>query len=255
MRRGVEFQTGCPPNSPPTHRLQYVYVNTLCVWGVYPNKMPKTIARTGATNLTNAELLILDMAATMGGCRRMYNHKIFPQQFNYPSHGLNPPDLKKTLDRFECEGLLTGRDFIDRWGNPDRYVGATAKGGRLWETERNPDWSRYLTCLHFCRDDSDRNRVSIYGHSPSVCQAYFDAARNCGVLDYRGGLVRYGIGNRQLIWWRESQTVYLLSAWLESWRCNWDWSHLEMKRCWWYSPDEISKLWGWPPAEPNSNHA
>ncbi len=210
--------------------------------------MGKPISRTGASALTESELLILDMAATLGGCRRMYHPEIFPYQFSYAAHGLTPRQVIETLDKFEREGLITGKDLIDPRGKPDKEVLVTQKGGQLWEAERNPDWSRFLDGHYSGRDDKDRIRFSIYGHSPQICRAYFEAARDSSVLDYRGGRIRTGVGNRQLIWWRPAQRVYLLSARLESWTCRADWSHLEMKRCWWFGPAEISKLWGWPPA-------
>lgn len=210
--------------------------------------MTKKTERTGVSTLTDSELLILDMAATLGGCRKMYHPEVFPYRFNYPSHELTLTQVNDVLDRFEREGLITGDEFIDRFGNRDKEVLATHKGGELWETERNPDWSRYLDCRYQARDGKDRIRVSIYGHSGKVCKDYFDAACDSGVLDYRGGRICHAVGCRPLIWWRPTQTVYMLSAWLESWTCRPDWSNLEMKRSWWYSPDEISKFWGWPPA-------
>jgi hypothetical protein len=215
---------------------------------IIPNEMAKQIQRTGASGLTDSELLILDMAATRGGSRRMYHPDIFPYQFNYPAHDLTSSQLTEVLNRFEQECLITGDDFVDCRGESDREVLATDKGGALWETERNPDWSRHLDCRFHGRVDHDRNRISIYGHSPQVCRAYFEAACDCGIVDYRGGRIRYAVGYRQLTSWRPAQTVHLLSAWLESWSGWPDWSRFKMKRCWWHSPDEISKFWGLPPA-------
>lgn len=210
--------------------------------------MTDRIERTHVSALTDSELLILDMAATCGGCRRMYHPDVFAEQFNHPSHNLTLEHVTRVLDYFEQDGLITGVEFVDRWGRPDKEVLATAKGGALWESERAPDWSRYLECLYNGRDGHERIRFSIYGHSPQICRAYFEAARDAGQLDYGNGRIKTGIGSRPLVWWRPAQTVYLLSVWLESWRCNTDWSYLEMKRCWWFSPEEISKLWEWPPA-------
>ncbi len=210
--------------------------------------MTKQIERTGVSALTESELLILDIASTCGGCRRMYHPDVFSKQFNYPSHKLTLAQLTGVLDSFEREGYIVGKEFVDRWGQPDKEVLATAKGGALWETERAPDWSRYLDCLYHGRSGHERIRFSIYGHSPQVCGAYFEAACESGLIDFKGGRTKVGIGQCQLIWWRPAQTVYLFSAWLESWNCHAEWSLLETKRCWWFSPDEISKLWGWPTA-------
>ncbi len=211
--------------------------------------MRRELLRTGATALTNAEMIILDMAATSGGCRRMYYPDVFSQTFNYPTHGLSPQELHETLDQFESRGLITGRETVDWMGKTDKEVAVTPEGGKLWEEERLPDWSRYLDGRYRGRDDGQRVRFSIYGHSPQICDAYFAAACDSGILDFRGGRVRTARGNRQLVWWRPIETVYLLSVEIHSFECRADWSHLEMKRCWWFGPAEISKLWGWPSAQ------
>ncbi len=178
----------------------------------------------------------------------MYYADVFSQTFNYPSHGLCPQELDQTLDQFERDGLITGNTVLDWNGSVDKEVVITPKGGRVWEAERLPDWSRYLDGRYRGRDDGQRIRFSIYGHSAKICHAYLAAACDSGILDLRGGHIRTARGNRQLVWWRPIQSVYLLSVEIQSFECRPDWSHLEMKRCWWFGPAEISKLWGWPPA-------
>src|SRR6266508_3060319 len=108
----------------------------------------------------------------------------------------------------------------------------TPMGGKLWESERLPDWTRRVTDVYGgsrCAD-SLRHRVSIFGHSPVITRAYFDAGSRCGLLDFGPGPIRTGVGRRRLIYWRPPQTVYLLSAWVESWIWRVDWDRMESMR-------------------------
>lgn len=207
--------------------------------------------RTGFTDLTDAELSILDIAAIQGGYRRMYYPDAFPYQFNCPPHGLSLDELLETLDRFERYGLLESTDVADdRATSLGRAVRATAEGGRLWEQERRPDWSRFVIATYHGRVDAHRTRFTIYGHSFKVCHSFFHTACDTEMLDYRGGQTRRASGIRALIWWRPAQRVHMLSAWLESWVCNADWQRFETERCWWSKPHEIATLWDQPPASP-----
>lgn len=209
--------------------------------------MRQPIARTASTSFSDTELLILDAAAMDGGLRSMYLQDRFSSQFNFPSHRLDDDSLNATLDRWERSGWITGEARTNRHGVADRTVWLTAAGGQLWESERKPDWSRYVADWYNpWRMGGERPRVSIFGHSASICKSFFRAGCQSGFFDYRGGKTACGKGRRQLIKWRRPQTVFLLSAWLERTDSPTDWSLLEMKRCWWRFPNEIAKFWDWP---------
>ncbi len=211
--------------------------------------MQTSIQRTGATHFSDPELLILDIAAMHVGRRSMFVRDIFPLQFNYASHGLDDDSLTETLNRFEAQGVLRGEDFTDDNGDVDRYVEITDFGGALWESERKPDWTRFVRdSYRNSRPNSQRHRVCIFGHSPLICRAFFDAGCSSEFFNFRDGPISTGTGHRKLIYWRPAQTVFMLSAWTESWHSKTDWDHFEIKRCWWRNADEIGKLWGWPTA-------
>lgn len=209
--------------------------------------MQSQIPRTRITALSDAELLILDILATNRSRRRNFRRDVFGPQFNYPCHDLDDDTLEQTLESFADEGLVSCEEYFD--DRSHRYLALTSAGGRLWESERRPDWTRYVTGIYSgFRPRTQRPRIAIYGHSLSICRAYFDAGCSSGHFHYRGGRNASADCNRQLIYWRPTARVYVVSAWLESWSCETDWSYLEMKRSWWSSPDEIGKFWGWPPA-------
>lgn len=204
------------------------------------------IRRTGVSALTNEELLILDIAAIDGGRRRQYRHAVFSEQWNYPSHGFDDETLVQTLDRFETEGFVTSKTSFDRHGHPDRTVRLTEVGGSLWESERLPDWPRYVSDIY------PRNRISIYGYSAETCQRYFAVACESGLVNYNNGRVITAVSQRRLIYWRPSQAVHLLcarGAELPGTSFNIDWDYFESHRSWWRFPNEIGTLW---PTEGNS---
>src|SRR5690242_15904742 len=131
-----------------------------------PKGMQMTISpnrRTGVSNLTDAELLILDIAANLGGTRRLFRREVFPYQYNCPTHGLDDATLNQTLDRFETQGWLTGENFEVPGSGTDRSIRVTPAGGQLWEAERLPDWTRHVMEVYGrTRPGTKRHRVSIF---------------------------------------------------------------------------------------------
>lgn len=201
--------------------------------------MMNTIPRTGISELTDSELLLLDIAALDGGLRSFFLREIFPMQYNYPSHDLPDELLHETLDRFEQKGIITGEDCLNYDSQPDRRIRLTSTGGALWESERLPDWSRFVTDSY-----SDRY-IKIYGHSASICEAFFEVARYTNLIQYRGGLVKKVSGHRRLVYWRDQQTIHCLAARIvceENWP-RWDYRYFEEDRCWWRFANEIGKFW------------
>jgi hypothetical protein len=212
--------------------------------------MADTSRRTGVSGLTDAELELLDQAVWRWGSRASYRTEFFAAQYNRPCHGLDDNTLFSTLDRFEKLGWTTGRDYSSPWSNSDRSVELTPSGGQLWESERLPDWNRYVMDsggAWMCNERT-RHRASIYGYSPIIVRQFFDIGRMCGFFGVNAGPVRTAVAVRSWIYWRPPQSLYLLSSWIESWRENVDWERMESMRTWWRFPDEIGKLWGLPPA-------
>lgn len=197
--------------------------------------------RTGASELTDAELIIIDIAAMCVARRRLYRNLYFVEQWNRPSHGLDDETLVETLDRFETEGLIISEACSDHRGRPDRTVRLSEAGGSLWISERRPDWMRYVD------DISPHNRISIYGYSADTCERYFQVACDSGLINHNGGRIRRAVANRQLIYWRPPQPVHLLCAPVANESSGTildvNWSHFELHRIWWRFPNEIATFW------------
>ena len=168
--------------------------------------LSQTVRRTAVTSLSDAELVIIDVAAMCIARRRHYKDSIFREQWNRPSHGLDDKTLLRTLHRFEAEGLITSEACYDQHGRPDRTVKLTRTGGALWESERLPDWERYVMDMY------SRRRIAIYSYTRETCERYFHAACDCKLIVYDGGTIRHAVANRSLVYWRTPQPVHLLSA-------------------------------------------
>lgn len=219
--------------------------------------MVNTSRRTGVSGLMDAELELLDAVFFRYGSRAVLRAGVFSGQYNRPCHGLSDQALQTILDRFEKEGWTTGRDYASPWSASDRTVEMTPAGGLIWESERRPEWTRYVIKRGASGifNAPTRHRVAIYGFSPNVVRSFFDVGSACRFFAVNIGPVRTAVAMRQLIYWRPAQPVYLLSSWLLSWSMRVDWPHLsvdwplmEQDRSWWRFPDEIGKLWGLPPA-------
>src|SRR5262249_5200981 len=213
--------------------------------------MGETSRRTGVSGLTDAELELLDQTVWRWGSRASYRSEFFSGQYNRPCHGLDDAALNDTLDRFEKLGWTTGRNYSSPWSDADRTVELTSAGGHLWESERLPDWLRYVmdTGGGWVCTNRTRHRVSIYGYSPTIVREFFDVGTACGFFGVTAGPIRTAVAKRKWIYWRPPQVVHLLSSWIESWHSDVDWQRMEAMRTWWRFPDEIGKLWGLPPAQ------
>jgi hypothetical protein len=212
--------------------------------------MAEISRRTGVSGLTDAELELLDQAVWRWGSRASYRTEFFLGQYNRPCHGLDDAALSSVLDRFEELGWTTGRNYSSPWSDTDRSVELTTVGGRLWEAERLPDWTRYVMDsggAWVCTTPT-RHRASIYGYSPIIVREFFDVGRVCGFFGVAADPIRTAAAIRPWIYWRPPQAVYLLSSWIESWDSEVDWERMETLRTWWRYPDEIGKLWGLPHA-------
>ncbi len=191
---------------------------------------------------------MLDMAIWRWGSRASYRSEVFAAQYNRPCHGLDDAALFKTLGRFEERGWTTGRAYSSPWSESDRSVEIAPAGGQVWESERLPDWGRYVMdsgggwhCLK-----RTRHRVSIYGHSPAIIREFFDIGSTCGFFGVSAGPVRSAVATRQWIYWKPARPLFLLSSWIESWNQAEDCERMESMRTWWRFPDEIGKIWGLP---------
>lgn len=98
--------------------------------------------RTYSTELTEDELLILDVMFECSVTYPMLRTCNFVPQFNAQPHSLDDETLKAKLNEPERRGITRGEDHKFRGHH---YLSITPKGGELWAAERQPRWDRYCT--------------------------------------------------------------------------------------------------------------
>jgi hypothetical protein len=98
--------------------------------------------RTYSTDLTDDELLILDVMFECSVTYPMLRTCNFGPMFNAQPHTLDDEALKSTLIDLRQRGVT---DIEDNLCRGHHYISITPKGGELWAAERQPKWERYCT--------------------------------------------------------------------------------------------------------------
>lgn len=98
--------------------------------------------RTHSTELTEDELLILDVMFEYSVTYPMLRTCNFVPQFNAQPHALDDESLKSTLVSFARRGITVVDDDVFQG---DHYISISPKGGEFWASERQPKWERYCT--------------------------------------------------------------------------------------------------------------
>src|SRR5438128_2599738 len=99
--------------------------------------MQVDLKRTGETALTDEQLILLDV---MFNCRASFQalcHDHFHERWCH-SHHLDHTNLQETLNGLCQAGILQTHTTSEA-----TYFSFTSQGGKLWELERMPVWSRY----------------------------------------------------------------------------------------------------------------
>ena len=209
-----------------------------------PSVMNRVPRRTARTPLTDAELYLFDamfdVSQRLGALRREEYAAL-----NLPyTHDLDPVTLDSLVRRLAAAGLLRLRSAV---GRPDLgpLVQLTPEGGRLWELERAPDWSRF--CRASSRPEGPRGHwvLRVRAAVASVAEAYLDTAHACGLHspDMRR-LSRRQLAARVVPWKRREPLVELRVRLLpaEGVVRVTDWRLYEANRTWWQTVPELIML-------------
>lgn len=210
--------------------------------------------RTGATWLTDDQLVVLDVLFDLGAEFRLLRREQFEVQWNLGYvHALDDAALTCNL-RWLCEHsvLEPERDGDRTWFR------MTRSGGELWSRERCPVWERY--CIErYTTTTRGRMQMSVMAVSAEVRDHFlalwpaYPARRKTAV-----------IADRPLIEWHPFPRVYVgvaiyeerhqwtpaeYAVWAERRREHWD--RLERERSWWRCVPELQRFVP-RPAEPSA---
>ncbi len=210
--------------------------------------------RTGATWLTDDQLVLLDVLFNGGTSLRLLSRKNYLEQWNLGyTHKLNDASLECNI-RWLCEhGVIEReRDGEHTWFH------MTPHGGELWSQERCPVWERY--CMErYTTSSRGRTLMSVMAVTPEVRDHFlalwpqYAARRRTAVVT-----------DRPLIGWHPFPQVYVgvasyeeprrwtpaeYTVWAEQHRQHW--AMLERERSWWRCVPEL-QLFVPRPSEPQA---
>lgn len=210
-----------------------------------PGNWP-TICRSRSTDLTDDELLILDVMFTHSVTYPMLRMGNFVPQFNAQPHTLTDDELRSTLRSFWQRGIT---EVGDRRFQGHRYASITPKGGELWAAERMPNWERYCTESYpaFIRG---RVIVSVKCTTPSVRDDFVRLWP-----EYPARTKTATINDFGLVHWRNFGKLHIGLAsytepieWTPTEYFEWIQKHkaylerVEQERSWWRTVGELQKF-------------
>lgn len=145
--------------------------------------------RTNVTGLGDDELMIFDaIARAMDTLESLLRTNYSDWQNLSWTHGIDDETLEARL------GEWVRRGWLEEDGG---YYGLTAEGGAMWESERTPDWSRYV------EDHGGQEMILIYATDEEVLRRYIEVMVEVGHfhvapravevrrVEHRPGLIGY----------------------------------------------------------------
>jgi hypothetical protein len=207
--------------------------------------------RTGATWLSDDQLILLDVLFDLGARFGLLRRDVFEMQWNLGyAHSLEDTALVCNL-RWLCEhGVLVAE------GDGDRVCyRMTPAGGDLWSRERLPVWERYI---HASYRTTSKGRwlMSVVAASPAVRDLTLELLPESPPLRRRIAV----LAEYTLVAWRPPTPVYVGLATYEQ-RLQWNlaehlvWAEqqrkrqarLERERSWWHNVTELQRFIPRPP--------
>jgi len=102
--------------------------------------MKNEFIRTGKTNLADDELILFDALFDSSCPIEQLKSKGFNERFNLGyQHNLTDPKLLDCLENLKSQKLIR----IKTSKSQTSFIELTAKGGKLWEKERESIWEKY----------------------------------------------------------------------------------------------------------------
>ena len=202
------------------------------------------LKRTKETNLSEEELLILDVLFDATDTFESLARENYASWHNLPySHTLETSVLGDLINRLVEHGIIKSHPS----GVEDRiFYGLTKLGGELWEVERVPNWERY--CADYSTEDETGYwMLSVESPSSATAQAFMDCATHCGLYGFKQDEIRTTTLVEEqptIIYWKDFSTVYSMSVPTSALpgTSQVDWHEYERTRSWWRNLTELAKF-------------
>lgn len=122
--------------------------------------------RTGKTKLSDNELIIFDAIFDLSCSIDQLKRKGFDERFNFPyKHSLSDKSLIVCLENLQSQKLVRIKEVKENKSTKS-FVELTAKGGKVWEIEREPVWEKYCEGWAYM-PFREENRLLLEVVSPS----------------------------------------------------------------------------------------
>jgi len=197
--------------------------------------------RSGQSTLSSAELRLLDVIFDGNAPTRLLRDNVFATQWALPSHGLNDDELDAAYFNLEKLGCV---NRLESKRGP--CLSITERGGKIWEVEREPEWSRYCSArqsasLKDCAIDS------VCAVSPSIRDEYIKSAIFQPIR-----LKTVAISDPPLLTWKLFERIYVgLASYTEEQQSTESFmefsEHLrrvEEVRTWWSNVRQLQRFKG-----------
>jgi DNA-binding HxlR family transcriptional regulator len=202
------------------------------------------LKRTKETNLSEEELLILDVLFDARDRFESLMKENYATWHNLPySHNLETNVLRDLINRLVENGILSSHpsDFDGRI-----FYGLTEAGGKLWEVERVPDWERYCTD-YSTEDETGQWMLSVESPAAATAQAFMDCAAHCRLYRFKQDEIRTTTlieEKPSIVYWKTFSTVYSMSVPMNALMDanQVDWQEYERSRSWWRTLTELGKF-------------
>ena len=202
------------------------------------------LKRTKETNLSEEELLILDVLFDARDTFESLMRENYASWHNLPYfHGLETDVLRDLINRLVDNGIISSHTS----GFDSRvFYGLTKAGGKLWEVERVPNWERYCTD-YSTEDETGHWMLSVESPSIATAQAFMDCANPCRLYGFKQDEIRTTTlieEKPSTVYWKAFSTVCSMSVATYALpdTNQVDWHEYESRRFWWRSLTELANF-------------
>ena len=216
----------------------------------------RILFRTGSTELSDDDLLIMDALFDGGSLLKNLVQKWLGIQGNMPNHSLSNNELTETLKRWvKFRWLTWERKTYSFYSRPARaydVISLTSTGGAIWEQERQPIWERYCTD-GYRGNNPNRTMLTVIALSESTRN---DFVRYIPEKVFRCSMHR--LRDQGLLGWRNFESLYVSVLMIEQKNtCSFEEfeqqrtreTEREYNRTWWRTVCELQRFH--PPEKQN----
>ncbi|MCH8273160.1 MAG: hypothetical protein IH851_00005 [Armatimonadetes bacterium] len=206
--------------------------------------------RSGATELSNDELFLLDFLATLAYHGRagvyQFPQETYQQHMNIRyCHSIPDAEVENVLDNMARGGILQAKPDLPEFY--DNRYGLTRHGGDLWCRERMPVWRRYCSTMSSAVFHGDVGEMEVRCVDKQIGLDYLvisNALGHISILDDLQTTEWHPMPPEELVVWHP-----LPAAWIATIRVkNVDdmnrnrYDELDRQRTWWWTLDELQKF-------------